>query len=139
MLPHVIAYNASVPTKFMPSPNQRGYVAHKKYAMIADLLGLGGITVEEKIAKLVAAIEQLLDRLAVPRSIAELGISKEEFERAMPDLTKNAFDDPSWRTNPRMPLVSELVELYWSAYRGRGTSQPKTAAKVEKVKEEAYV
>ena len=24
MLPHVIAYNASVPTKFMPSPNQRG-------------------------------------------------------------------------------------------------------------------
>ena len=42
MLPHVIAYNASVPTKFMPSPNQRGYVAHKKYATIADLLGLGG-------------------------------------------------------------------------------------------------
>ena len=24
MLPHVLAYNASVPTKFMPSPNQRG-------------------------------------------------------------------------------------------------------------------
>ncbi|MGA7463411.1 MAG: bifunctional acetaldehyde-CoA/alcohol dehydrogenase [Candidatus Korobacteraceae bacterium] len=139
MLPHVIAYNASVPTKFMPSPNQRGYVAHKKYAMIADLLGLGGHTVEEKVAKLVTATEQLLDRLAVPRSIAELGISKEEFERAMPDLTKNAFDDPSWRTNPRMPLVSELVELYWSAYRGRGTSQPKAATKTEKVKEEAYV
>src|ERR1022692_4503133 len=36
MLPHVIAYNASVPTKFMPSPNQRGYIAHKKYAMVAD-------------------------------------------------------------------------------------------------------
>ena len=25
MLPHVIAYNAAVPAKFMPSPNQRGY------------------------------------------------------------------------------------------------------------------
>ena len=24
MLPHVIAFNAAVPTKFMPSPNQRG-------------------------------------------------------------------------------------------------------------------
>jgi acetaldehyde dehydrogenase/alcohol dehydrogenase len=139
MLPHVIAYNASVPTKFMPSPNQRGYDAHKKYAMIADLLGLGGHTVEEKVARLVTATEQLLDRLAVPRSIAELGISKEEFERAMPDLAKNAFDDPSWRSNPRMPLVSELVELYWSAYRGRGMSQPKAATKAEKVKEEAYV
>ena len=49
MLPHVIAYNASVPTKFMPSPHQRGYIAHKKYAMVADLLGLGGHTVEEKV------------------------------------------------------------------------------------------
>jgi len=138
MLPHVIAYNASVPTKFMPNPNQRAYVAHKKYAMIADLLGLGGHTIEEKVAKLVAATEELLDRLAVPRSIAELGISKQEFERAMPDLAKNAFDDPSWRSNPRMPLISELVELYWSAYRGRGISQPKSAPKPEKV-EEAYV
>ena len=48
MLPHVIAYNAAVPSKFMPSPNQRGYVAHKKYATIADLLGLGGIPFPKK-------------------------------------------------------------------------------------------
>jgi len=120
MLPHVIAFNASVPTKFMPSPNQRAYVAHKKYAMVADLLGLGGDSVAAKVQNLIAATEQLLDRLEVPRSIADLGISKEEFERAMPDLAKIAFDDPSWRSNPRMPLVSELVELFWSAYRGRG-------------------
>jgi acetaldehyde dehydrogenase/alcohol dehydrogenase len=119
MLPHVIAYNASVPTKFMPSPNQRAYVADKKYAAAADLLGLGGSTVHEKVNNLVVAIEQLLDRLSFPRSIAELGISKEEFELALPDLAKIAFDDPSWRTNPRMPLMSELVELFWSAYQGR--------------------
>ncbi|MGA3042672.1 MAG: bifunctional acetaldehyde-CoA/alcohol dehydrogenase [Bryobacteraceae bacterium] len=123
MLPHVIAYNAAVPTKFRPSPNQGAYVAHKKYAMMADLLGLGGHTVEEKVQKLVAAVEQLLDQLAIPRSIADLGISKEEFERAMPDLARIAFDDPSWGTNPRMPLVSELVELFWSAYRGRGPAK----------------
>lgn len=120
MLPHVIAYNASVPTKFMPSPNQRGYVAHKKYALIADLLGLGGSTVEEKVNNLIAATEQLLDQLEIPRSIAALGISKEEFETAMPELARIAFDDPSWRSNPRMPLVNELVDLFWSAYRGRG-------------------
>jgi acetaldehyde dehydrogenase/alcohol dehydrogenase len=119
MLPHVIAYNASVPTKFMPSPNQRAYSAHKKYASVADLLGLGGSTVEEKVEKLITAIEQLLDQLAFPRSIAELGISREEFERAMPDLVKIAFDDPSWRSNPRMPLLDELQELLWKAYEGR--------------------
>jgi len=123
MLPHVIAYNASVPTKFMPSPNQRAYTAHQKYAVIADLLGLGGSTVQEKVKKLITAIEQLLDRLAFPRSIADLGISREEFERAVPDLIKIAFDDPSWRTNPRMPLLKELEGLLWSAYEGRPATQ----------------
>jgi len=139
VLPHVIAYNASVPTKFMPSPNTRAYVAHKKYAMMADMLGLGGNTVEEKVSKLVRAIEQLLDRLDVPRSIADLGITKEEFERAMPDLTKNAFDDPSWRTNPRMPLISELAELYWSAYRGRSAAEEEAAIPKPQVEEELCV
>jgi len=123
MLPHVIAYNAAVPTKFMPSPYQRGYVAHKKYATVADLLGLGGQTTEEKVKKLIAAVEGLLDQLGFPRSIAELGISKAEFERAVPELVKNAFDDPSWRSNPRMPLMSELVELLWKAYEGRGSAR----------------
>ena len=128
MLPHVIAYNAAVPTKFMPSPNQSGYIAHKKYAMIADLLGLGGHTIEEKVKNLVEAVEKLLDQLAMPRSIAALGISKEEFERAIPDLAKIAFDDPSWKSNPRMPLLSELVGLLWSAYQGRGQAKVTSAS-----------
>jgi acetaldehyde dehydrogenase/alcohol dehydrogenase len=123
MLPHVIAYNAAVPTKFMPSPNQRAYVAHKKYAMMADLLGLGGHTVEEKVQSLVTATEQLLDQLGVPRSIAELGISKEDFEKALPQLVEHAFDDPSWRSNPRMPLLSELAELFRAAYEGRSPAK----------------
>ena len=132
MLPHVIAYNASVPTKFLPSPYQKGYLAHRKYATIADLLGLGGRTIEDKVKNLVAATERLLDQLGFPSSIADLGISREQFERAIPDLTKLAFDDPSWRSNPRMPLMSELAELYWKAYQGRSPvraeseSQPQT-------------
>jgi acetaldehyde dehydrogenase/alcohol dehydrogenase len=128
MLPHVIAYNASVPTKFVPSPYQKGYLAHKKYAAVADSLGLGGHTIEEKVRSLVASTEQLLDQLGFPRSIAELGISKEEFERAMPDLTKLAFDDPSWRSNPRMPLISELADLFWKAYEGRGLAKVASAS-----------
>src|SRR5690348_3504274 len=120
MLPHVMAYNAEVPAKFMPSPYQQGYVAHKKYATMADLLGLGGQTTEERVSRLMRAVEQLLDQLGFPRSIADLGISKEEFDRAVPELVKIAFDDPSWRSNPRMPLMSEMAELFWKAYEGRG-------------------
>ena len=123
MLPHVIAYNASVPTKFMPSPYTKGYVAHKKYATVADLLGLGGHSVDEKVKNLIAATAQLLDELEFPQSIAELGISKKEFEQAVPDLVKIAVDDPSWRSNPRMPLMSEMAELFWKAYEGRGAAK----------------
>lgn len=120
LLPHVIAYNAAVPTKFMPSPHQRAYVAHKKYATVADLLGLGGETVADKVQRLIAATERLLDQVGIPRSIADLGISREEFARAVPELAEIAFDDPSWRpTNPRVPLINELAELLWSAYEGR--------------------
>ena len=131
MLPHVIAYNAAVPTKFMPSPYQQGYVAHKKYATMADLLGLGGHTVEEKVRNLIVATEKLLDQLEFPRSIAELGISKKEFEQAVPEMAKIAFDDPSWRSNPRMPLMSELVELFWKAYQGRGLARAPEAVQQE--------
>ena len=114
--------------KFVPSPYQKGYVAHKKYATVADLLGLGGHTIEDKVKNLIGAIEKLLDQLGFPRSIAELGISKEEFEQAMPELTKLAFDDPSWRSNPRMPLMSELAELFWKAYQGRGLAKVASAS-----------
>jgi acetaldehyde dehydrogenase/alcohol dehydrogenase len=117
-----------VPTKFLPSPYQKGYTAHKKYATIADLLALGGHTTDEKVRNLVEATEQLLDQLSFPRSIADLGISKEEFEQAMPELTKLAFDDPSWRSNPRMPLISELADLFWKAYEGRAFAKVASAA-----------
>jgi acetaldehyde dehydrogenase/alcohol dehydrogenase len=128
MLPHVIAYNASVPAKFMPSPNQPGYVAHRKYAQMADLLGLGGHTIEEKVESLVNAVEQLLDQVGMPRSIEALNIPEDEFRQAIPDLVKTAFDDPSWLSNPRMPLVSELEALFWSAYHGRGKEHAKEAS-----------
>ena len=119
----------------MPSPNQRGYTANQTYATIADLVGLGGHTIEEKVQNLVTATEQLLDQLEIPRSIADLGISKEEFERAMPDLVKIAFDDPSGRSNPRMPLLSELVELFWSAYQGRGLAKVGSVSQQQTVDE----
>jgi acetaldehyde dehydrogenase / alcohol dehydrogenase len=139
MLPHVIRYNASVPSKFMPSPHVKGYTAHKKYAMIADLLGLGGNTIEEKVDNLVAAIERLLDRLEFPRSIAALGISKEDFERAVPDLVKIAFEDPSWRpTNPRMPLLNEMADLFWAAYHGRGLAKVASTSEQQTETEGVY-
>ena len=55
----------------------------------------------------------------MPRSLAEAGVARGEFEAALPDLAEAAFADPSVRTNPRMPLVAELLELLRAGWAGR--------------------
>jgi len=130
-LPYVIAFNAAVPAKLMPSPYMQGYPAPAKYARIADLLGLGGATEEEKAERLIWQVEELLERLELPRSIAALGVSREEFERALPGLVQAAFDDPSWRSNPRLPLMTEVTDLFRKAYQGRSISDAGRIAEPE--------
>ena len=67
------------------------------------------------------------------------GSLKEEFERAVPDLVKIAFEDPSWRpTNPRMPLMNELADLLWAAYRGRSAAKAVRVPEQEVAKDGAY-
>jgi acetaldehyde dehydrogenase / alcohol dehydrogenase len=117
-LPHVLRYNASLPTKFMPAPAYTAYVAPEKYAQIAWIIGLGGKTEEQRCKRLFARVEELLDELGMPRSLEQAGVSRAELEEALPELARAAFEDPSIRTNPRIPLVSELTELLEAGFRG---------------------
>ena len=117
-LPHVLRYNASLPTKFMPAPAYTAYVAPEKYAQIAWIIGLGGKTEEQRRERLFARVEELLDELGMPRSLEQAGVSRAEFEEALPELARAAFEDPSIRTNPRIPLVRELTQLLEAGYAG---------------------
>jgi len=118
-LPHVLRYNAAMPRKFMPAPGYTTYVAPEKYAQMAWVHGLGGHTQAEQCERLFARVEALLDDVGIPRSLAEAGVEKAEFEAAVPELAEAAFMDPSLRTNPRMPLVAELVDLLHAGWTGR--------------------
>ena len=118
-LPHVLRYNAALPRKFMPAPGYTTYVAPEKYAQMAWVHGLGGRSEEERRARLFARVEALLDEVGIPRSLAEAGVGEAEFEAAVPELAEAAFMDPSLRTNPRMPLVAELVDLLRAGWAGR--------------------
>ncbi len=110
-LPHVLRYNASLPTKFMPAPGYSAYVAPEKYAQIGWILGYGGHSEEHRRERLFSRVDQLLEEVEEPRSLAQTGVTREQFDKALPDLAKAAFGDPSIRTNPRIPLVREIVEL----------------------------
>lgn len=118
LLPYVVRYNAAVPTKFMPFPNVKSYVAHQKYAAFVDSMSWGGTTVEAKVEILVAQIVALLEACQVPTSFAALGIEREQFAAALPELIRTAYDDISIRSNPRMPLLRELETILWTAYEG---------------------
>ena len=118
-LPHALRYNASLPTKFMPAPGYSAYVAPEKYAQIAWVFGLHGGGEEERRSHLFSRVDELLDAVEMPRSLAETGIDRERYEAALPDLAKAAFIDPSIRTNPRVPTIAELVDLLRAGYEGR--------------------
>jgi acetaldehyde dehydrogenase/alcohol dehydrogenase len=127
-LPHVLRYNAAVPTKFMPAPGYSAYVAPEKYAQIAWVLGLGGRSEEIARERLFARVDELLETVGMPRTVADVGIDPEAFRAALDELAMAAFRDPSLRTNPRMPLVSELRQLLASVSgdRNHDNDQPTT-------------
>jgi acetaldehyde dehydrogenase/alcohol dehydrogenase len=118
LLPHVIRYNSLKPSKFNAFPNYEHYIAHEKYAEIARYLGLPAANIEEGINSLISAITDLLKKLKMPLSIKDCGISEEQFMNAIDELSDRAFEDQCTTSNPRMPLVSELKEIYQKAYYG---------------------
>jgi len=118
-LPHVMRYNASLPTKFMPAPGYSAYVAPEKYAQLGWVIGLGGHHEAARRERFFQKIDALLDEVGIPRSLAACGVAEADFRVAIPELARAAFEDPSLRTNPRMPLVRELEGLLEAAWRGR--------------------
>lgn len=116
LLPHVIEYNATAPTKFAAFPKYKSFVADKKYAEIAKSLGLKSDTVEEGVQSLIQAIRNLMKELNMPMSVQECGISEVEYFESLDRLSLEAFDDQCTGANPRLPLVSELKEIYEKIY-----------------------
>lgn len=116
-LPHVLRYNASLPSKFMPAPGYAAYIAPEKYAQIGALI-FGGHDAEDSRDRLFAGVDRLLAALDMPRSLREVGVAEDAFNDALPALAMTAFEDLSNRTNPRMPLVSEISELLTLGYHG---------------------
>ncbi|OCR01070.1 bifunctional acetaldehyde-CoA/alcohol dehydrogenase [Oscillatoriales cyanobacterium USR001] len=120
MISHVIRYNATdVPFKQTIFPQYKYPNAKWRYARIADYLGLEGNSEDEKVEKLVEAIENLKQELDIPLTIKEALPAKERaFYEEVEEMAEQAFDDQCTGANPRYPLIRDLKELYVLAYRG---------------------
>ena len=119
LLPHVIEYNATMPSKFAAFPKYKSFVADKKYAEIAKALGLKANTTEEGVKSLVEAVRNLMKELNMPMTVQACGIEEETYFAAIERLALDAFDDQCTPANPRLPLVSELVQIYKDIYKAK--------------------
>ncbi|MGA4465307.1 bifunctional acetaldehyde-CoA/alcohol dehydrogenase [Bacillus bombysepticus] len=118
LMPHVIRYNAIKPRKHALFPKYEHFVADERYAYIARTLGLPASTVEEGVESLVQAIISLGKELNINMSIAGQGVKQEAFENVVDVLSERAFEDQCTPANPKLPLISELKEVYKQAYKG---------------------
>jgi acetaldehyde dehydrogenase/alcohol dehydrogenase len=119
LIEQVIRFNASdAPAKMGTFPQYTHPKASDKYAQIADALGLGGNTKQEKVEKLVAEVKKLKAQLDIKGSIKDYGIDEVEFKSKLDEMSGMAFDDQCTGSNPRYPLLREIHQMYLSAYYG---------------------
>ena len=89
-----------------------------RYAEVADYLGLGGKTDEEKLEKLIKALDELKAKVGMKNAIREYVADEADFLARLDDMVEQAFDDQCTGANPRYPLMSEIKQMYLNAYYG---------------------
>lgn len=113
-LPKVIAFNAKDET------------AAKRYGDIADFMGLGGDSTEEKIKLLIDYLRKMNDELNIPHCIKNYGadsypteqgfVPENVFLERLPEIAKNAIGDACTGSNPRQPSQEEMEKLLKCCY-----------------------
>lgn len=119
ILPYVIKYNATQPTKFVSFPKYEYFIADEKYALVARKLGLPATDTQKGVDSLIKAIRGLMAKLEMPTSLKEAGIDEKEFLDKVDLLADRAFEDQCTTANPRLPLVTELKQILLDAYYGK--------------------
>lgn len=119
LLPYVVKYNGSKPSKFVSFPKYEYYIADEKYSHLAKKLGLKADTIEEGVNSLVEKIKELNEKLNIPKSFKDAGIEEKEFLAKVDVLADRAFEDQCTTANPRVPLVSEIKQILLDSYYGK--------------------
>ena len=120
LISEVMRFNAAECPRKMGTFSQYAYphTLHR-YAEIADFLGLGGKNDTEKLENLIAAVEELKAKVGIKKTIAEYGVDEKKFLDTLDEMVEQAFDDQCTGANPRYPLMSEIKEMYLTAYYGK--------------------
>jgi len=118
LLPQVIRYNGSMPTKLTSWPKYEHYVALERFQTIAPALGLPATTPEEGVESYARAVEKLRDAVGIESSFEAQGVAEDEFIGRLDELAMNAYEDQCAPANPRLPMLADMKDLMAAAYYG---------------------
>ncbi|MGN1207816.1 MAG: bifunctional acetaldehyde-CoA/alcohol dehydrogenase [Eubacteriales bacterium] len=125
MIEEVLRFNAAETPVKMGTFSQYDHPhTLARYAEVADYLGLGGKTDEEKLAALIKAVNTLKKRVGIKDTIRDYGIDEADFLARLDEMVEQAFDDQCTGANPRYPLMSEIKQMYLNAYYGKHFEEP---------------
>lgn len=120
MIDYVLRFNAAeVPAKMGTFPQYDHPHTLVRYAEVADALGVKGRTDADKLEGLIKKIDELKDYVGIKKSIQEYGVDEKHFLDTLDDMVEQAFDDQCTGANPRLPLMSEIKDMYLRAYYGK--------------------
>lgn len=134
MIEETIRFNAEeVPYKMGTFPQYEYPKTLSRYAEIAKALDIPGKTDLERMEGLIDEVKTLKKRVGIKDTIRDYGVSEEDFLEQLEDMTEQAFDDQCTGANPRYPLMSEIKEMYLSAYYGKEEYLSRKAKKEAKI------
>ena len=125
MIEEVLRFNAAETPVKMGTFSQYDHPhTLARYAEVADYLGLGGKTDEEKLNALIKAVNALKKQVGIKETIRDYGIDEADFLARLDEMVEQAFDDQCTGANPRYPLMSEIKQMYLNAYYGKHFEEP---------------
>ena len=119
LIDEVIRFNsAEAPAKMGTFSQYTHPHTMRRYAEVAEFLGVTGKNDEAKVEGLIKKIDELKDRIGVKKTIKDYGVDEKDFLDRLDAMVEQAFDDQCTGANPRFPLFKEIKQMYLNAYYG---------------------
>ena len=119
MMNEVLLFNAKeTPTKMGTFPQYDHPHTLRRYAEVAEALGIDGADDNEKLNGLLDKITALKNEIGIMPTIRDYVKDEEAFLATLDEMCEQAFDDQCTGANPRYPLISEIKQMYLNAYYG---------------------
>lgn len=118
LLPHVIRYNATDPSKHAMFPKYDYFRADTDYADIAKFIGLKGKDTAELVEALATTVYELGQKVGIKMNLKDQGVTKAVLDSTVDRMAELSYEDQCTTANPKEPLISELKQIIINAYNG---------------------